>query len=261
MEIVGHHGFGDRAVAFNQLGAEINVENVFAVVHFGEGLVDLEDFAALDAEGLAARENGQQDDFRAGLADADLAHDGGHALKDVGLAVVLGVVGADHHDGGFGLDAVELAVLKTPEDVLGVVAADAHVDGLAGAVELLPDIFAVPLPAFGDGVADELDVVVAGGGLGALEDQVLAVGGVARARDGNDGVVGVNDDRVGRSLRRCGGRIGLGGGEKRQQRNRRGQGKEFDCGFHGERMTAAGGLVNALMRRAQGGGVQRALTC
>lgn len=65
MQIILHHGFGDRAVVFNQLRAEIDVEDVFAVTEPGKRFVDLENFPALRAERLAARENAKQDDFRA----------------------------------------------------------------------------------------------------------------------------------------------------------------------------------------------------
>jgi hypothetical protein len=64
-----------------------------------------------------------------------------------------------------------LAVFKTPEDVFRAVAADAHVDDLAMAVKFLPDIFAVAFPALRDGVADELEVVIPGRFLGALEHE------------------------------------------------------------------------------------------
>src|SRR5271154_3229124 len=63
MQIVGHDGLGNRAVAFNQLGTEIHVENVLAVIEPGERLVDLQNFSALLAELMAARKNAQQNDF------------------------------------------------------------------------------------------------------------------------------------------------------------------------------------------------------
>ena len=51
-----------------------------------------------------------------------------------------GVVGAEHEDGDLGLDAVEFAVLDPPDDVLGLVAADAEVGGLVFTVERFPDM-------------------------------------------------------------------------------------------------------------------------
>ena len=41
---------------------------------------------------------------------------------------VVGIVRADHEYGDFGLDAVQLAMFKTPEDMLRAVAADAEID-------------------------------------------------------------------------------------------------------------------------------------
>ena len=47
----------------------------------------------------------------------------------------LSVVGADHEDDDLGLDALELAVLDPPQDVLGPVAADAEVGRIPGPVD------------------------------------------------------------------------------------------------------------------------------
>ena len=188
MQIIGHHVFGNRAVALDQLRSRNRCRKCFCRHPVWRALVHLQDFSALRAERLAAREDAEQDDFCVRLAGADLVDDGGHAFQNFGLGVVLvvGIVGADHHDGDFGLDAVELAVLKTPEDVLGAVAADAHVDGLAPTVKFLPHIFARAFPDFRDGVADEFDVVIAGIFLGALQHEGLAVGCPVGARHGND---------------------------------------------------------------------------
>ena len=46
-------------------------------------------------------------------------------------------------------------MVEPPEDVLRLVAADAEVDGVAFAVELLPHVLAGAFPAVGDRVADE----------------------------------------------------------------------------------------------------------
>ena len=209
MQRVGHDGFGDGTVVLNVLGTEVEVEEVAAVVESGERLVDLENLAALRAEGFAPRENAQQQNLRVRLPRADLLHDGGDAFEDVGLGVVVfvGIVGADHDDGGLGLDAIELAMFKAPEDVLDAVAADAEVDDFALAVKFLPHVRAPAFPALRDGVADEFDVVVAGRFLGALQHERLTVGDGAGARHGNDGGVLVNFRRgIGRG---GGGRIGL----------------------------------------------------
>jgi hypothetical protein len=75
-----------------------------------------------------------------------------------GRVVCVGdVVDADEKDGGFGFQAIEVAVVQAPEDMLGVVAADAEVEGMAGRVIFRPDLFAIALPALSDGVSDEDD--------------------------------------------------------------------------------------------------------
>ena len=103
----------------------------------------------------------EQQHLRVRLACADLLHDGRDAFEDVALGIVALVVRPDHDDGDLGLDAIQLAVLKTPKHVLGAVAADAEVDDLALAVKFLPDIPAAAFPALRDGVTDEFDVIIA----------------------------------------------------------------------------------------------------
>ena len=147
MQRVGHDVLGDGAVVLDVLRAEVEVENVFAVVQPGERLVDFQQPAALRAESFATRKNSEQQNFCVRLAAADFVHDGGDAFENVvvrvGVRAVLvfaRVVGSDHDDGDLGLDTVDLALLKTPEDVFRPVAADAHVDDLALPVKFLPDI-------------------------------------------------------------------------------------------------------------------------
>ena len=94
---------------------------------------------------LAAGEDGEQEDLGPGQLLAERRDDGLDALGDLVGGVGAGVVGADHQDDDLGADAVELAVLDPPEDVLGAVAADAEVGRVAGAVVPLPDV-ALPLP-------------------------------------------------------------------------------------------------------------------
>ncbi len=81
----------------------------------------------------------------------------------------LGVVGADHEHDDLGLDAVELAVLDPPEDVLGPVAADAEIGRVPRPVEPLPD--RVVVPALRDRIAEEEQVDVPL--LGSLEEAAV----------------------------------------------------------------------------------------
>src|SRR5262245_48955575 len=67
------------------------------------------------------------------------------------------IVGPNHDDGRLGLEVFQLmAVGDAPEDVPGLVAADAEVDRFEGAEVFLPGF--LTFPAVRDGVAQEDDV-------------------------------------------------------------------------------------------------------
>ena len=131
---------------------------------------------------LAPGENAEQQDLGLGQPLAQLMHDGGDSLGDLVGRAAAGVVGADHQHDDLGLDALELAVLNPPEDVLGPVAADAEVGRLARAVEPLPR-FLGAVPALGDRVAQEEQVDVPL--LGLLQKRLVHIhpGPVARLGD------------------------------------------------------------------------------
>ncbi len=70
----------------------------------------------------------------------------GHILSDVSdVAALVGKMNL-----ATGADALDVAVFKSPENVLCAVAADAEVDGVASAVVLSPDVFAAAFPALSD---------------------------------------------------------------------------------------------------------------
>src|SRR5262245_32920124 len=79
------------------------------------------------------------------------------------------VVGTDHDDRRLGIEFVDLVpVGNAPEDVAGLIAADAEVDWLERAEMLLPGLLS--FPAVGDGIAEEDDVASALACLDALEE-------------------------------------------------------------------------------------------
>src|SRR6478672_6734292 len=51
MQVIGHGRLGNRAIWLDQLGTEIDVMNHLAIRQFSQGLVDLQNLAALSAEG------------------------------------------------------------------------------------------------------------------------------------------------------------------------------------------------------------------
>ena len=74
---------------------------------------------------------------------------------------VAGVIGADHHDGCFGQNAVDVAVIQPPQDVFGAITPDTEVHRVAVAVVLCPDLLTGALPAMRDRIADEDEIGVA----------------------------------------------------------------------------------------------------
>jgi hypothetical protein len=103
----------------------------------------------------------------------DKLADGDDTVGDFlgGVIVAVGVVGADHQDRQLRRDPVEMAVLQPPENILGAVAAETHVDGIARGIVLVPKL-RHPFPAVGDRVADheQIDMPL----LDALVDRVVA---------------------------------------------------------------------------------------
>ena len=91
-------------------------------------------------------------------------------------------------------------LIHAPEDVLGAVATDAEIGGVARGVILVPDVRAAVAPEVGDGIAHEQNVNAA---LFRLRHKALVAlepSRIARHRD--DGSVGDND-RILDQLRIC----------------------------------------------------------
>ncbi len=136
---------------------------------------------------------------------AQLLDDRSHAFQNLPRSVVLvgDIIHADEDDRDFGLKAVEVAVVEAPENVLGVVAADAEVEGVAGSVILAPDLLPVAFPALGNGVANEDDLRLTMTFLDAIVEQPVALVGLAFARDRLDALMKLLDRF---DLAECGGR-------------------------------------------------------
>ena len=66
-----------------------------------------------------------------------------------------GVVRADHDHGQLGMQALEVAVIEPPQDVLGLIAADAEIQSMPFLVVFLPNFFAAPFPTMRDRIANE----------------------------------------------------------------------------------------------------------
>ena len=77
------------------------------------------------------------------------------AMLGHGAAFVSGVVGPDQEHGQLRLQPIVIAVLETPEDVFGAIAADPEICGLEWRPVFLPDRLTFAAPALGDGVPEE----------------------------------------------------------------------------------------------------------
>ena len=98
--------------------------------------------------------------------------DGLDAAGDLLGGMTAGVVGADHDDRRLGLEVVQfMAFGDAPENVTGLVAADAEVHRLEGAEVFLPGFLA--FPAVRDGIAQEDDVARALALLDAFEEVLV----------------------------------------------------------------------------------------
>ena len=159
MEEVWHDVLGERAVGLEEGGTDVHEGDGFAI---GEGFEEIVDGGVVDAEFVggffAAWEDAEEEDLGVWEFGVELVEDGFDACGGVGGwffgFAVTGVIGADHEDDEFGFEAVEVAVVETPEDVFGAVAADAEVGGFVVG-PCFPCGFACAVPALGDGVAEE----------------------------------------------------------------------------------------------------------
>ena len=150
-----------------------------AVVEMGDLRVDGAELVPHRVGLLAAGEDAQEQDLGLGQPLPQLLDDRRDALGDLLGRGRAGVVRADHQHDDLRLDAVELAVLDTPEDVLGPVAADAEVGRVPGPVEPLPDV--IIIPPLRDRIAEEEQVdrppflAVLRRRLGPLDEPVMHV--------------------------------------------------------------------------------------
>ena len=163
MHLVGHDDFGNRAVLVEEATRDIEVADVVAVIKSSEVGIYRADFLhvafpvigiAIGVYTWAAREGAEREHFGGGDFLVDEADDFLDTGADFSSRIAAAVVGADKEDDDFGGDAIELALRDTPDDVLGLVAANAEVGGLIGAVIVFPDMRGIS-PGCCDGVAEK----------------------------------------------------------------------------------------------------------
>ena len=260
MEEVGHEVLRDRAVALDELVREVEPQDVLAV---GVGLDERVDggvVAALRVVGpLAAREDGEEEDLRLGLLRADVRKERPDAARGVLRLVAVVVVRADHEHDELRAVAGEFAVPHAPDVVLHAVAADAEGEDAVGLAQLREDVPPVALPAGGDRVAEE-DEVVLGRPLGnraavALEgvEPHLGIPPPAFALEADEGGRAGGGGKI--RLRRFRG----GGGRGRTGTRRVARAGVFDerQDAGGPRFVAGGGGMEAVGERLGGQGAVR----
>ena len=201
-KVVAHRG-GEPAVGVEHLVAPVAPDDVLTIRELHDLLVDeIVPHSQNVALVFAPRRDGAEDDLGLRLLLLYAFQNFLDANYDVSgrlvIAVLAGVVCADHKDYGLGLVPVEFAVLDAVENVLGLVAAVAEVQRIVGiAVEMLvPDAETYGFVVVRDGVADEdhFDLIA------ALLD-VLKFGSVAD-HPPVIGVIALGDRRAGGRFRR-----------------------------------------------------------
>jgi putative membrane-bound dehydrogenase-like protein len=186
MQVVWHDFARDAAILVNEPVAEINPKDILPVREFMDDLIYLQNLSALVVDVLAAREDRTEENFRLRQPGAKLLDDHAHTLGNLfgGVVFAVGIVRADHEDGGFWTEAVDIAVVETPEDVLGAIAADAEIDGVIFGVILFPHFLARAFPALRDRVADKDDLRVFASFGGAFVQEIVANLPIRIARHG-----------------------------------------------------------------------------
>ena len=138
MQQVGHHRFRQLAVVVEEGCVDVQEVHAFSIGEASDALVDpVVDLSELVIVGGSARENSQQQDPGPGeffLENLEDLLDARCGLFGRILAVT-GVVGADHDHGELRGDAVDLAVLQSPDHVFGTVTAVTDVEGISLGVE------------------------------------------------------------------------------------------------------------------------------
>ena len=103
------------------------------------------------------------------------------------------VVLADHDDSEFGGDPIDIAVVESPDDVLGAVTTNSQVEGLPGSVVVIPNRFSDPFIALNDGVPDIDQVDVSLLGLGVHRFVTLHPSGFGHRNGNGCGIVGLGE--------------------------------------------------------------------
>lgn len=156
MEEVWHEGAGEDAFRCEVAGGDVATNDSIFLSKGGNKEVDFVIDLTVDVIFVGtAGEDIEDGDFCLGAVLAEVGHDGFDAFKSLlegGVGVVAGVVGANHKHDTLGGDNIPVNALDAPKDVLGFVATEAEVEGVAE--ELFLQVGGMFIPKVGNGVAD-----------------------------------------------------------------------------------------------------------
>ena len=187
MQEIGHDSRRDGAVRIEEGLADVEIAHVLAVGERGDFLVDRLDPVTRGTGLLTPWEHAQKQDLSLRQSAAQFRDDRLDPLRDLVGCIIGKVVGADHEHRHFGTDPVELAILDPPQDMLGAVASNAEIGGVARPVVALPD--SVVVPTLRDRVAQKEEINVA---LFRLRQEVFMhfhPGALARRRNDSGGTL------------------------------------------------------------------------
>lgn len=155
---VGHEGLDDGFIRPHEDLVDVEIEDVLIVGEFCGHVIGLGETDAFIPRFLATEKDAQEKDLHIREFLAQFVNDGGDATANFLARIVSAIVLANHDDGEFRGDAVEVAMLDPPEDVFSAVAADAEVGRVAMYVISVPDRFPLVFPIFNDGVANPKEI-------------------------------------------------------------------------------------------------------
>lgn len=124
MFVIRHQFLGNGSIGQEKDGVNVQVENRFIVGELGDGRVGLIKNQTLLGRFFAAVEDGQQEDFGLGELFPDRFDHSRDPVRNFRGRIMPAVILADHHDREFWGNAVDVAVLQTPEGVLRAVSTD-----------------------------------------------------------------------------------------------------------------------------------------
>ena len=160
---IRHDVLGEFAIFGKKMFVDVKVMDHLAVGDFGCEFAGFCVLFALRARLRRPREDRQYENLRLRQFLPQLRTDSLDPVADFFRRIILavGVIGADHNNGEFGIDTVDLTMIETPQHMLRPVAAETQVGSLARCVILRPHLLAAAFPAVSNRIADHKQIHIA----------------------------------------------------------------------------------------------------